>query len=266
VDAPAYIAQDVHFTYPGTPTPVLSGVDLELPAGGCGALLGPNGCGKSTLLRLLLGRLAPSRGEVRLFGRAVKGIDGPERARLVGYLPQEVTAAYAFTVEEVVLMGRWPHLGLGLETPHDHDVARDCLARTDTTALAGRAFGTLSGGEKQRVLLASVLAQEPRVLLLDEPTAALDIHHQHEVMELLTRLRSEGLALCVVTHDLNLAARYCPLLWLLHGGRVVASGTPAEVLSSEALSAVYGERLRVVADPDTGGPLVLPPVPSEVAS
>jgi iron complex transport system ATP-binding protein len=254
-------AHDVTFAYPGQA--VLAGVDLELPAGGFGALLGPNGSGKSTLLKLLLGRLRPAGGEVRLLGRPLSAIPAAERARLVGYLPQEVTAAYPVTVAEVVLMGRWPHLGLGFETAHDHQVAADCLARTDTTDLAGRLFGTLSGGEKQRVLLASVLAQEPRVLLLDEPTAALDLHHQHEVMELLTRLRREGLAICLVTHDVNLAARYCPLLWLLHGGRVVASGAPASVLTAANLGAVYGPRLRVVADPDTGGPLVLPPLPTD---
>lgn len=259
---PAYTATALTFGYGDQP--LLDGLDLTLPADGFGALLGPNGSGKSTLLRLLLGRLRPRAGELRLFDRPLAAIRGEERARLVGYLPQEVRAAYPFTVAEVVLLGRGPHLGLRLETRHDHAIAERCLARTATAHLARRIFGTLSGGEKQRVLLASVLAQEPRVLLLDEPTAALDLHHQHEVMELLAGLRAEGLAICLVTHDLNLAARWCPHLWLLNRGRIVAGGSPSEVLTADTLSGVYGERLRVVADPDLGGPLVLSPLP-EVA-
>lgn len=262
MDQPPLVASRVTFAYGANP--VLRGVDLSLAAGQFAALLGPNGSGKSTLLRLMLGRLKPASGEVRLLGRPVSAVDGPERARQVGYLPQEVSATYPFTVAEVVVMGRWPHLAFGLESAHDLDVARACLERTETAHLAERSFGTLSGGEKQRVLLASVLAQEPRILLLDEPTAALDIHHQHEVMELLAGLADEGLAVCVVTHDLNLAARYCPQIWLLHDGRVAASGAPEAVLRAEVLSQVYGERLRVVADPDLGGPLVLSPLPEVV--
>jgi iron complex transport system ATP-binding protein len=241
---------------------LLTDVTLSVPAGGFGALLGPNGSGKSTLLRLMLGRLRPAAGQVRLFGRPVGEIEAGERAKLVGYLPQEVRAAYPFRVAQVVLMGRYPHLGFGLETARDLAIAEACLARTETAHLAAREFDTLSGGEKQRVLLASVLAQEPRVLLLDEPTAALDIHHQHEVMELLARLSRDGLAICLVTHDLNLAARWCPLVWLLHRGVVAASGAPAEVLTADTLSQVYGDRLRVVPDPDLGGPLVLGPLPT----
>jgi iron complex transport system ATP-binding protein len=262
VDA-TYTVTGLRFGYDRTP--VLSDLDLALPAGGFGALLGPNGSGKSTLLKLLLGRLRPDAGEVKLLGRTVRDIPAAERARLVGYLPQEVQSAYDFRVDEVVLMGRYPHLSFGLESAHDHEIAESCLARTETAHLAGRSFASLSGGEKQRVLLASVLAQEPRVLLLDEPTAALDIHHQHEVMALLSRLQREGLAICLVTHDLNLAARYCPLVWLLHGGRLLAAGAPSEVFTTSTLATAYGDRLRVVRDPDLGGPLVLAPLPEEVA-
>lgn len=254
-----YRAQQLAFAYGSTA--VLTAVDLELSAGDFGALLGPNGSGKSTLLRLLLGRLSPTAGQVLLSGRPVLSRPSLERARLVGYLPQEVSPSYEFTVAEVVLMGRFPHLLFGLESADDVAVAERSLQRTATDHLADRVFNTLSGGEKQRVLLASVLAQEPEVLLLDEPTAALDIHHQHEVMELLSQLHEDGLAILMVTHDLNLAARYCPKLWLLHEGRIVASGPPEDVLQIDQLRRVYGERLRVVPDPDLGGPLVLPPVP-----
>lgn len=255
----AYQTAGVQFSYGAEP--VLRGVEMRLETGGFGALLGPNGSGKSTLLRLLLGRLTPDGGDILLDGRALGTVPPPERARLVGYLPQEVQSAYRYTVREVVLMGRFPHLSFGLERPRDLEVAADCLRRTHTEHLSERDFTTLSGGEKQRVLLASVLAQEPRILLLDEPTAALDIHHQHEVMELLDGLHRDGLSILLVTHDLNLAARYCPTLWLLEAGQIVVTGGPAEVLTEARLRAVYGDRLRVTADPDLGGPLVLPPLP-----
>ncbi len=255
----ALAAHGLTFGYRGHP--VLAGIDLALPHGSFGALLGPNGSGKSTLLKLLVGRLTPQAGEVTLGERPLHRWAAIERARQLGYLPQAVAASYDFTVSEVVLMGRHPHRAFGLETAADLDIVRTCLARTATMSLADRVFNTLSGGERQRVLLASVLAQEPRILLLDEPTTALDIHHQHEVMELLGGLHDEGLTILMVTHDLNLAARYCPTLWLLHAGRIAAQGAPEAVLVPELLTRVYGPRLRVGTDPDLGGPLVLPPLP-----
>lgn len=258
----ALAARGLRFGYRGRP--VLEGIDLALPSGTFGALLGPNGSGKSTLLKLLIGRLVPDAGEVLLHDRALRRWSAAERAQQVGYLPQSVAAGYDFTVAEVALMGRHPHHAFGLETAADVAIAERCLQRTATADLADRVFNTLSGGERQRVLLASVLAQEPRILLLDEPTTALDIHHQHEVMELLGQLHADGLTILMVTHDLNLAARYCPALWLLHAGRIAAQGTPDEVLRPDLLVEVYGPRLRVATDPDLGGPLVLPPLP-EVA-
>ncbi|MBI2301649.1 MAG: ABC transporter ATP-binding protein, partial [Armatimonadetes bacterium] len=170
MDHPAYEVRDLSFGYGRAP--VLDGISLQLAADGFGALLGPNGSGKSTLLRLLVGRLRQERGSIELGGRPLHRVPAAERARAVGYLPQEVHAAYPFTVRQVVLMGRFPHLSFGLESAHDLAVAEACLERTATTHLAERPFPSLSGGEKQRVLLASVLAQEPRVMLLDEPTAA----------------------------------------------------------------------------------------------
>lgn len=261
MEQPVCEARAVSFAYDGQP--VLCSVDLALAPGEFGALLGPNGSGKSTLLRCLLGRLRPQQGRVELAGRPLAEVAAAERARQVGYLPQEVHAAYRLTVAQVVLLGRYPHLSFGLESERDLEIARRCLERTDTIELAPRGFHTLSGGEKQRVLLASVLAQEPAVLLLDEPTAALDIHHQHEVLELLAGLCAEGIAVLMVTHDLNLAARWADRVWLLCRGAVTGCGTPAEVLTVERLSEVYGERLRVAVDPDLGGPLVLPPLPRE---
>ncbi len=245
------------------PEEVLQDVSLTVAAGRLTALLGPNGAGKSTLFRLIVGRLQPLRGEISIFGQPAASLDSVSRARLVGYLPQEVRAAFGFSVGEVVLMGRYPHLRFGLESAHDRGVASRCLERTDTAHLAARRFDTLSGGERQRVLLAAALAQEPRILLLDEPTAALDWHHQHEVLALLDSLAAEGLAICLVTHDLNLAARYCHQLYLLEAGRIAAAGGPDEVLRGPALRRVYGQALRVIDDPDLGRPLILGPLPGE---
>lgn len=255
---PAYAVEDLTFAYDGAP--VFEGLTVQLRAGRMVALSGPNGGGKSTLLRLLLGSLRPSSGVVRLFGRPLSRVPSMERARRVGYLPQEVSSVYAFTVAEVVLMGRHPRLpAFAIESRHDIGVAEQCMKRTEVLGLANRPFNTLSGGEKQRVLIASVLAQEPEVLLLDEPTAALDVPHQYSVMELLEGLHREGMTVLIVTHDLTVASRFCEEVWLLSGGRLVAQGAPREVVTEANLRAAYGAPIRVVPDPDTGLPLVLPP-------
>lgn len=261
---PAYHVENLTFGY--TEAPVLSDVDLAIAPGDFVGLIGPNGSGKSTLLRLMLGQLTPEAGEVLLWGRPVRETPADERARTVAYLPQQVTASFRFRVGQVVMMGRHPHLrALRLESESDAAVADRCMTALDVQHLRDRHFEALSGGERQRVLLASVLAQEPRIILLDEPTASLDLHHQVEVMRALTQLNREGVALVVVTHDLNLAARYCPRLCLLHDRRVAADGPPGEVLTVARLQAAYSDALRVIADPDTGAPVVLPAVEQEAA-
>ena len=203
-------------------------LDLAVPRGDMVAVLGPNGTGKTTLMCLASGAVRPSAGRVLLFDRDLAEIAPRPRARLVAVVPQETPLLYDFAVEEVVLMGRSPHTGLlGLERTRDREVARAAMATTGVSHLATRSFRALSGGERQRVLIARALAQETPLLLLDEPTAFLDLRHQLAVYDLLRTLNHEsGLTLVLASHDVNLAARHCSRLVLLRDGEVFADGRP----------------------------------------
>ncbi|MBI3922817.1 MAG: ABC transporter ATP-binding protein [Armatimonadetes bacterium] len=243
---------------------LLRGIDLQIRRGEFVALLGPNGAGKSTLLKLMLGQLRPTSGEVRLFDQPVSRMSANQRARLVAYLPQRVPVAFPFNVEQVVMMGRYPYWkGLGLETESDWRIVEDSMDQMGVTFLRERTWETLSGGEQQRVLLASIMAQEPEVILLDEPTTFLDPHHQVEVLRLLSALNRQGRTLVLSTHDLNGAARTCARLCLLHQGVLFADGPPEDILRQDLLSSVYGDGLRVAADPATGRPIILPALEGE---
>jgi iron complex transport system ATP-binding protein len=250
-------AEAVTFAYERE-VPVLRGVHARVIAGRVTGIVGPNGCGKSTLLRLLSGLLRPDAGSITLDGQPLSALPARKRAQLIGFLPQAVDPIFSLTAFEVVCLGRYPHLGgLAPLSKHDHDVVRRCMGETASEAFAKRAFSELSGGERQRVLLAGILAQEAELLLLDEPTAALDIHHEAEVFALLARLARDGYGVGVVTHDLNLAGTHCDELVLISGNHdVVASGPPAEVLQGSLLTAAYGAPIRVGLNPLTGGPLV----------
>jgi iron complex transport system ATP-binding protein len=251
-------AENLLFAYPGGPA-LIQGVSLKLAAGELVGLCGPNGSGKTTLLRLLSGRLAPQGGRVTLGGREVASLKRAEVARQVGVVAQNGSVAFPFRAEEVVLMGRAVRLRGLFETEEDLRVAREALALTGTLELAPRPFAQLSGGERQRVLIARALAQEPALLLLDEPAAFLDLRHQIAVFELLARLAAEkGLAVLAVSHDLGLAARFCPRLLLLGQGRVAASGTPEEVLRPDIIEAVFG--LPVAVERDAAGGLRVCPL------
>ncbi len=221
---------------------VLDDVSLEVPAGSIVALLGPNGSGKTTLLRVLAGLLAPQAGRVRLGGRDVRTLSRRELARRLAVVPQDTHAAFDFSVLDLVLMGRYPHLGtFELEGADDVAIARDALAATGTAGLEDRRFSTLSGGEKQRVVIAAALAQAAGVLLLDEPTASLDLGFQIEIAALLGRLNAErGVTIVVSTHDLNLAASLARDVVLLQRGRVLARGGLADVLTVDHIRALYG--------------------------
>jgi len=224
----------------------LRDVSVEISRGSLTGLLGPNGCGKTTLLRLLAGMFAPHTGTVTLNGTPLASLSRREVARHVAVVPQETHPAFDYTVMEMVLMGRHPHLGpLQLEGPADLALARDALAATGTEHLAHRAYMTLSGGEKQRVVIASALTQASEVLLLDEPTASLDLGYQLEVSALLSRLnRERGVTMLLATHDLNLAAALCDRLVLMREGRVLAQGPTTDVLTAPMVRQIYG----VVAD------------------
>ncbi|WP_091930087.1 ABC transporter ATP-binding protein [Blastococcus sp. DSM 46786] len=237
--------------------PVLSAVRFTVAAGGWLGIIGPNGSGKSTLLRSVLG-LHPHEGEVRIDGLPLTAMPRRDRARLLAYAPQLPVLPEGVSTRDYVLLGRTPHRPL-LAAPRrvDREVVADVMGRLELEALADRAVVTLSGGEQQRAVLARALAQQPRVLLLDEPTAALDLGHAQQVLDLLDRLRrQDGLTVVSTLHDLTLAGQYAERLTLLAEGRVVAEGSPEEVLTAAVLSEHYGARARIVPGPH--GPAVLP--------
>ncbi|AXK37647.1 heme ABC transporter ATP-binding protein [Streptomyces armeniacus] len=236
---------------------VLNGVDLALSAGELLALVGPNGAGKSTLLGALAGDFAPGAGEVRLGGRRCADWSAPELALRRAVLPQAAELAFPFTVEEVVRMGRAPWAGTDAEDEDDEAVAA-AMADTEVADFAARPFSALSGGERARVALARVLAQRAPVLLLDEPTAALDLRHQELVLRLCRARAAAGTAVAVVLHDLGLAAAYADRAAVLDEGRIALEGPPDGVFTAEALSRIYEQPVEIVQHPRTGARLVLP--------
>jgi iron complex transport system ATP-binding protein len=244
-------------------TAVLQDLRLEIAPGSITGILGPNGTGKTTLVRLASAALRPTSGRVLLFGDDLETLSARERARRVAVVPQETHPVFEFTVDAIVRMGRAPHLGLlGIEGAQDRRIVGDAMERCDVASVAERSFRALSGGERQRVLLARALAQEAGILLLDEPTAFLDLRHRLAVYALLSGLnRDRGIAIVVVSHDINLAARYCDRLVLLRSGAVVADGTPADVLRPGPIGEVYAVRVEVTTDPSSGRPFVIPIAP-----
>lgn len=256
--APALVELvDVCFRHPGGPLRAVDGVSLELRRGEVLGLVGPNAAGKSTLSRLACGLFAPESGEILLEGAPLASLSRRARARALSFLSQTQPSELPFTAREVALMGRAPHLGLwALEAPRDHAIAEAALDEMDVLRLADRHLSQLSGGERQRVFLARVLAQEAKVLVLDEPTVALDLSHQVLLAQAVRKRAQAGGAALLVLHDLGLAAAACDRLALLVGGRLEALGTPKEVLSPERLARAYGTAVDVVVDPETGVPLV----------
>lgn len=263
--APALQAERLSFGYDRES--VLSEVSLELNPGDVLGIIGPNGSGKSTLLGLLCGLLAPDEGRVLLFGRDLTAHTRKETARLIGVVPQTPELAPGFTVLETVLAGRFALMERRVfENTQDLAAAEQAMDLTDLTELSGRPAGELSGGERQRLALARALAAEPEILLLDEPTSALDLDHQLKTMALLEEACARArLSVCLVSHDLNLAALFCRRLLLLSRGRPLAQGPPEEVIRPESLSRAYGVRALVDKEPTRGRPrvtLVPPPVPN----
>ncbi|OXM57370.1 heme ABC transporter ATP-binding protein [Amycolatopsis thailandensis] len=236
---------------------LLREVSLRVRAGEVLAVVGPNGAGKSTTLGLLAGDLRPDSGRVLVAGTELGGWSGIELARLRAVLPQQNTVTFPFTVEEVVRMGRTPWEGTEAEDFDETEIAA-ALKATGMTGFAGRRFTTLSGGEQARAALSRVLAQRAGLLLLDEPTAALDLRHSEEILTLATRRAEAGDAVLVVLHDLGLAAAYADRVAVLSDGELAAEGTPAEVLTESLLSEVYRHPVEVLTHPRTGKPIVLP--------
>ncbi|MFT4135368.1 ABC transporter ATP-binding protein [Microbacterium sp.] len=236
---------------------IIGGLDLAIPARGITALIGPNACGKSTLLGTLARLLPVQGGSVLLDGDAIHSLPTRDVARRLGILPQSPVAPEGITVAELVTRGRHPHRRFGVRTPDDDEIVAQALLRTGVADLATRAVDTLSGGQRQRVWIAMALAQQTPLLLLDEPTSALDVAHQIEVLDLLADLDAAGTTVVVVLHDLAHAARYASTVIAMKDGAVVAVGPPRAVITAELVAEVFGVRARVIADPDTGAPLVL---------
>jgi iron complex transport system ATP-binding protein len=237
---------------------ILHDISLSVQSGEMLALIGPNGAGKSTLIRAASG-VIPFSGQVRTNGDTFHALTPMQRARYIAVVPQAILLPPAFTVWETVLMGRTPHLGfLGQTSRADEELARRALERVHADSLAERRVGELSGGESQRVLLARALCQSTPILLLDEPTAHLDLQYQVSLLELVRKLvREDNLAVLVALHDLNLAARYSDRVALMVAGRITALGSPREVLTPELISQAYCLPVDVVEHPLSGGPLVL---------
>lgn len=256
-------AHDLTVRYPGAERPALEGVSCALAPGELLAVVGPNGSGKTTLLAALLGLVPLERGTAAVAGRPIGDWRRPALARLVAVVPQREETAFPLRVRDSVMLGRYAHLGpLGDERAEDRAAVRAALERTDSWTLRDRGTDTLSGGEWQRVRVARALAQEPRALMLDEPTASLDVRHEMELFELVAALVYEGLAALVITHHLNLAARYATRLLLLDEGRTVADGPPSAVLQRERLSQVFRWPVAVTTWSD-GSPQVVPLRPGE---
>jgi len=265
----AFWAQSLTFGFgrkkAASESPVLKDVSITISSGEVLGVLGPNGSGKSTLLKVLMRILIPQQGTVELFGQPYDSLPQAEISRRVAFVPQETQQAFPFTINEMVLMGRYPHhirtWGLGWEGSHDRAAAAQAMKDLDVSHLGSRLITDVSGGERQRAVIARALAQEPEVLLLDEPTAFLDLHHQLDIARIIRRLnRERGLTVILVSHDLNLASQYCDRLLLLQDRQIVTIGTPEEVISKESLEPVYGCQVLIDRHPQSGMPRVSLPV------
>ncbi|MCX7618942.1 ABC transporter ATP-binding protein [Tepidiforma sp.] len=238
---------------------VVRDVSFDIVAGEMVAILGPNGSGKSTLLRGMARLHPPRSGRVLLDGRDIRAMNSRHVARVLAILPQAPSSGLDLTVRELAFRGRYPHQGfLQRVTRHDIEAVEWALEATDALALADRPLAALSGGERQRAWIAMALAQEPRILLLDEPTTFLDVAHQVEVMHLLRRLNARGITIVAVLHDLALAGRFTSRIIAIRDGQVAFDGPPSAVLDPEALERVFGVPMLVLPDPDTGLPIPIP--------
>ena len=242
-------------------TPVLNGISLAISPGEIVGIVGPNGSGKTTILRLISRVLHPVQGSISIFGQDVTGFKRRDLSQQVAVVPQQAAIPFSFTVYDVVAMGRYPYQQRwGLASQHDAELVRNSMVVTDVVDFADRYMQELSGGERQRVIIARALASEPKIMLLDEPTSFLDLNHQLEIFNLIEKMnREKRLTVVIVSHDINLAARYCRRIVLIKGGRVHADGPPARVFDPAILSGVYETPLRVMIDPQTGLPYTMPP-------
>ncbi|MBN1474772.1 MAG: ABC transporter ATP-binding protein [Syntrophaceae bacterium] len=249
-------AQKINFSY--AEKKVIEDISFTVDKRQMTAIIGPNGSSKTTLLKLINGSLLPDSGEMHVGGKNTSRYARKEIARKVAIVPQETSAVFPFYVEEIVLMGRFPHLGnYRFENKEDYKIVHEAMEKTDTLAFARRRFNELSAGERQRVLIARALAQKPEILLLDESTAFLDLKHQLRFLKLLKQLNlDDGLTIVFVTHDINMAAQHADKIILLYSGKIYAIGNPAEVISARNMKEVYEVDTLVDANPQNGSPRV----------
>lgn len=269
--SPAYDVESVRFCYQSNESQaarwILDNISFHVQEGEVLGVVGPNGSGKTSLLKVLARLMTPQQGHITLFGQDLSAKTQREVACLIGVVPQDTQMLFPFTVAESVLMGRFPHRardrwigGFGWESREDLAIAEQAMMTMDIVHLAHRSVPDLSGGERQRTVIARALAQTPKVLLLDEPTAFLDLHHQVEICSVLRRLRDEGgLTVVLVSHDLNLVSQYCDRILLLDRGQIVRLGGPDEVIEPEVLESVYRCRVLVDRHPSTGLPRITLP-------
>lgn len=253
-------AQQLTLSYPGASAPTLKEVSVQIRPGALTVIIGPNACGKSTLLRSFGRILRPESGEVFLDGKAIEEFASKAYARRVGLLPQSAVAPEGITVSDLVARGRYAHQGLLRQwSGADESAVLTALERTGTMALADRYVADLSGGQRQRVWIAMALAQQTEILLLDEPTTFLDLAHQLEILDLCRELTDQhGTTIVAVLHDLNQATRYADEMIAMNNGVVVAQGSPEQVVTQELVHQVFGVQSRIIQDPETGTPLVIP--------
>lgn len=240
--------------------PVLNALNMEVPQGAFTAIVGPNGCGKSTFVKQLIKSLKPQSGDIHIFGKPLNSYSHKALGKLIAYVPQATQIGFDFTVEEVVLMGRYPHLKrFQSETPKDREIAAEAMKATGVWALKDKPANALSGGEQQRVIVARALAQEPQILILDEPISHLDLPHQVELMALIRKMAQEkGITVLAIIHDLNLALDYSDYVVMMQGGQVHYSGIPTEIISERSIREIYGLEVCMIQNPVTGNPHVIP--------
>lgn len=248
-------ARNIHFLY--NTNRVIHDVSMSLGQGEFLGIIGPNGAGKSTMLRLLCAILKPKGGEISLFGRSLSDQSQKIIAQTIAFVPQETHFALDFSVEDIVQMGRYPYKRpFEREDRQDRSAVEHALRAAHVWELRKRLINSLSSGERQRAVIARALAQAPKILLLDEPTSHLDLHHQFAIMELLKKLNTQGISIAVIHHDLNLASLYCKRLVLMHGGRVYAEGTPTTLVNKDIIKQVYGTDVRIIRHPDKDVPQI----------
>lgn len=248
---------DILFSYANNAW-TLSVPELRLGNDRMACIVGPNGSGKSTLLRLAAGLLTPCKGVIHLEKTMINAISRRAIARRIGFLPQDTPPLFDLSVETIVEMGRYTHTSwTGALSENDYTAVNKAILDMGIDSLRRRTLSQLSGGERKRALIASALAQEPAILLLDEPTSALDIHHAAGVMRLLAALKTDNRSVIIVTHDLNLAALFSERIILLANGRIIADGTPADVIKEDLIRQAYGENILIMPHPETGSPIVV---------